>query len=348
MAAYLELMIDGKQTRIPCGSVETIGRDKSNTIAIKDALSSRNHAVIRRVGNDQYYLLDAGSRNGSYINNQRITAPTMMHDGDKVSIGETVIVFAQEPSEDDGSKTIDGDETDLGETISFVRSDIRSVTILVADIRDYSGLSERIDIKVLSKLMSKWFYEVQNIIQRHGGRVDKFIGDCVMAVWDTHNSADTMIEQCLRAAGRLHRLTRELGERNPDINEEMRIGVGVNTGIAALGIGQENTVMGDTVNLAFRLETATKDLNRDIVLSQSSYNHLPQDVWDGREEEVSVKGKRKPVSVIGLSLEELEQVLDEHFNDDAADHATLTGEEDQPNKEPGESATDVSDANHQA
>ena len=273
MPAFLEIIIDDKPTRIPCGSVETIGRDKSNTIQIQDALASRNHAVIRRVGRDQYYLLDAGSRNGSFINNQRIATPTLMRNSDKVSIGETILCFLQDTSEED--TIVDSEETDLGETISFVRSDIRSVTILVADIRDYSGMSERIDIKVLSKLMSKWFYEVQNLIEENFGRVDKFIGDCVMALWDTQNTPEAMVRNCLKAAQEIHTLTYELGESNSAIKEELRIGVGINTGLAALGIGHEATAMGDTVNLAFRLETASKELQKDVVISQSAYNPCP-------------------------------------------------------------------------
>ncbi len=309
MAAFLEILIDGKPTRIPMGSVETIGRDKSNTIQIQDAMASRNHAVIRRVGHDQYYLMDAGSRNGCYINNQRISTPTLMRNGDKVSVGETIVCFIQDTSEED--TIVDPEETDLGETISFVRSDIRSVTILVADIRDYSGLSERTEIKVLSKLMSKWFYEVQNLIEENYGNVDKFIGDCVMALWDTQNSAEMMVRNCLKAAHAIHELTHQLGEENPAINEELKIGVGINTGIAALGIGHEATAMGDTVNLAFRLETATKELKQDVVISQSAYNLLPQSLWEDREQEIMVKGKKNAVSVIGMSFGELKGFLED-------------------------------------
>ena len=308
MAASLEMTVGEEVARVPCGNVETLGRDKSNSIVVQDALSSRNHALIRRVGNDQFYLLDAGSRNGTYVNNQRVTTPTLLRNNDKIAIGETIITFLQETA--DEATKIDPDQTDLGETISFVRSDIRSVTILVADIRGYTTLSERIEITTLSKLMSKWFYEVQVLIEANGGRVDKFIGDCVMAIWDAQNSPKDMVLKCLRATHALQELTRDLGRTHAQLTEDLRIGVGLNTGIAAIGVGQENTVMGDTVNLAFRLESASKDLKKDVVVSQSAYSLLPPALWEGQEQEILVKGKKHPIQVIGISFPELKKFLD--------------------------------------
>ncbi len=314
MPAYLEIYKDGKPVRIPIGSLETIGRDKSNTIQIQDSLASRSHALIRRVGNEQHYLLDGGSRNGSFVNEQRVTTPTLLRDGDKVSIGESVMNFIQEMPEE---REIEDDETDLGETISFVRSDIRSVTILVADIRGYTTISEHIEIKVLTKLMSKWFYEVQNIVERNYGRVDKFSGDCVMALWDRQAEPKDMVMNCLKSAYEIHQLTTQLGNDTLGLPDKLRIGAGINTGIAALGIGHENTAMGDTVNLAFRLETASKQLSTDMVISQSSYNLLPKEFWSGIEQEITVKGRRTPVRVIGKSFNELNEFLTESGGDNA-------------------------------
>ena len=308
MPAFLELIINDAPTRQPLGAVETLGRDRSNTIQLHDASVSRNHAVIRRVGNEQYYVLDLGSRNGSFINEQRVMTPTLLRDGDTVLIGESPVKFFQDTSEE--STVLETEQSDLGDTISLVRSNIRSVTILVADIRGYTSMSERIEITVLSKLMSKWFYEVQNIIEQNFGRVDKFIGDCVMALWEASENPQDMVLNCLRAAWHIHSLTLELGVASPQINEELKIGAGINTGVAALGIGSDNTAMGDTVNLAFRLEEATKTLGREIVVSQSAHNLLPASFWDGREQEIYVKGKAAPIMVCGLSFAELKSFLE--------------------------------------
>ncbi|OVE78052.1 hypothetical protein BVX99_00720 [bacterium F16] len=309
MAAFLEIELSGENKRVPLGSLETIGRDKSNSFHIQDNLASRSHALIRRIGSEQYYLLDGGSRNGSFLNDQRVTTPTLLRNDDKIVIGDTTMIFIQE-FEEEAENTIEDDATDLGETISFVRNDIRSVTILVADIRGYTTISEHIEIKVLSKLMSKWFYEVQNIVERNGGRVDKFIGDCVMALWDRQTNPEDMVTSCLRAAQEIHKLTAELGQSQKNLPGGLKIGVGINTGIAALGIGHENTAMGDTVNTAFRLESASKQLATDMVISQSTYNLLPKEFWSGQEQEISVKGRKNPVRVVGKSFGDLEEFLD--------------------------------------
>ena len=300
-------MINGVEQRIPLGNMETLGRDKSNSIHVQDNLASRSHALIRRIGSEQFYLLDGGSRNGSYINEQRVTTPTLLRNEDTITIGESVMAFIQEFADE---KSVDDDETDLGETISFVRNDIRSVTILVADIRGYTTMSEHIEIKVLSKLMSKWFYEVQNIVEKNGGRVDKFIGDCVMALWDGQGDPGEMVESCMQTAYDVHRLTKKLGESQKSLRGPLQIGAGVNTGIAALGVGHENTAMGDTVNTAFRLETASKQLGKDMVISQSTYNLLSKDFWSGQEQEISVKGRKNPVRVIGKNFDDLKVFLD--------------------------------------
>ena len=307
MSGFLKIKINGEDKRIPLGSLETLGRDKSNSIHVQDNLASRSHAIIRRIGSEQYYLLDGGSRNGSYVNEQRVTTPTLLRNDDKIAIGESVMTFVQEFVED---RIVDGDETDLGETISFVRNDIRSVTILVADIRGYTTISEHIEIKVLSKMMSKWFYEVQNIVEHNGGRVDKFIGDCVMALWDRQGEPGEMVNSCLKTSYEIHELTVRLGASQKDLPEGLRIGAGINTGIAALGVGHENTAMGDTVNTAFRLETASKQIRKDIVISQSSYNLLTKDLWSGCEQEITVKGRKNPVRVIGKDFSELKPYLD--------------------------------------
>ena len=310
MTAFVEIFNGETATRIPLGSVETIGRDRSNTIQLHDELVSRNHALIRKVGNEQFYVLDAGSRNGCYLNDQRVTVPTLLKNNDSVSMGNTKLVFIQELEEDEQPPDLE-DIEEMGETISFVRSDIRSVTILVADIRGFTSLSENVEITILSKLMSKWFYEVQNIIEAHQGKVDKFIGDCVMALWDTqNNNPREMVMNCLRAANEINTLTHELSDEDDNIPHPLRIGAGINTGIAALGVGNENTAMGDTVNLAFRLESATKTLNSDLLLSHSSYSILSKDLWESNEKSIKVKGKENDISICALTFNDLKFFLE--------------------------------------
>jgi adenylate cyclase len=79
--------------------------------------------------------------------------------------------------------------------------------------------------------------------------------------------------------------------------------------MASLGVGSDNTALGDAVNTAFRLEAATKELGTDIVLSESSYACLPERGWRGAEQQMKLKGKKKAVTVVGLDFDKAETLL---------------------------------------
>ena len=124
--------------------------------------------------------------------------------------------------------------------------------------------------------MSHWFQEVQNIVERNHGIVDKFIGDCVLAKWEVEPGDTESLLLALNTAHCLNNVTLELGEKFPEIGHPLQIGVGLNYGQAAVGIGADNTIMGDVVNTAFRLENSSKDLDTDIVMNHSLLSLLPK------------------------------------------------------------------------
>ena len=116
----------------------------------------------------------------------------------------------------------------------------------------------------------------------------------------------------LRAACEINSITTTMHNRYPEITTPIRLGVGINAGTAAVGIGAENTALGDTVNLAFRLESATKDLKTDIVLADSVCELLPKSLWENNMHDISVKGKAKKIHVCALSFEEIQRFCASH------------------------------------
>jgi len=178
---------------------------------------------------------------------------------------------------------------------------IQEITILVADIRGFTTLSETLPIQTLTRVMNAWFEQVSSCIDQNGGTLDKFIGDCVFARWESDNSCAN-VTQALRTACMVSTITSGLSRSFPELIQPLSIGAGVNTGVAALGMGSENTALGDAVNTAFRLESATKELHGDIVLSESSYNCLPERYWRGTEQSIKLKGKNKLVRVVALDF----------------------------------------------
>jgi len=131
-----------------------------------------------------------------------------------------------------------------------------------------------------------------------------------MALWDTEREPTEAVLNSLRASLAIHELTRDLSLEYPDITTPLRIGVGLNTGMAALGIGAENTAMGDTVNLAFRLETSTKQLERDVVMAESTYSNLPAGSWEGKTHAITVKGKSSEINVCAMTFAEIKDMLE--------------------------------------
>lgn len=303
MSAYLIFPGLPGSERIPCGIVTSIGRDRNNDIVLTDLAVSRHHGIVRRLGEADYYLIDSGSSNGSLLNGRRIMTPMLLNSGDRITIGSTEFVFEQ--AESSGSFT---DSLSFQATMIVDAPLIKEITILVADIRGFTSLSEQLPIRTLTKIMNQWFHEVSDAIYARQGMVDKFIGDCVFARWEGDNARNNIIS-AIRTVCALRTLTTGLCNAFPELSEPLRLGAGINTGMASLGVGSDNTALGDAVNTAFRLENATKALGVDVVLSESSYALLPERYWRGYEKQVRLKGKRKTVSVIGVDFDELDTLL---------------------------------------
>jgi len=149
----------------------------------------------------------------------------------------------------------------------------KRVCVMFSDIRSFTTRSESEPPEVIISLLNKYFNEMATVIHAYGGTIDKFIGDGLMVFFGAPNSQDNPAQQAFLAAQdmfkRLDILNIEL--KNDGI-EEIRIGVGIHVGDAVVGhVGSdarhEYTVIGDTVNLAARLEGRTKELGYPIVCS---------------------------------------------------------------------------------
>ena len=289
---------------MPCGPLFTVGRDYSSDLVLDDKVVSRNHAIIRQLGGGDYFVIDSGSSNGTYVNGSRITVPTKLRSGDVLSFGSLEVKFVSEKI------PFDPQRDDLDDTAIMTRkTSIVPITILISDIRGFTTLSETIPIQQLTKLMNDWFHVVSDCVHTNRGIVDKFIGDCVYARWRHEIGTDHSVIWALHTACGIHRVTQSLFQKYPVLTQPMQVGVGINNGQAAVNVGQESTAIGDAVNLAFRLESATKELHKDIVISKSAYENLAPRFWSGREQSIYVKGKKQAIDVVGYTFEEIQSIL---------------------------------------
>jgi adenylate cyclase len=297
----------------------TIGRSDDNNFVLPDRWISRNHAMLQCMETGEFYLIDLGSRNGSFVNGRRVSVPVTLQNADHLTFGQTELEFYC-PSTDhlvDPSMGMDSKEFTATATL-HVR---RLISVLVVDIRDFTGLTRQLDEKILSEVIGTWFRHAGEIIREYGSWVDKYIGDAVMAVWihGTQGVNNDEMLRIFRALSALHKMTNDLYDQYP-LPFPLRIGAGVNTGFAMVGnTGSgdrpDYTALGDTVNAAFRLESATKQIGLDVALGETTYNHLPMLAATEalfKEHTVHLKGYDAPTVTHACSFGDLDRFLASH------------------------------------
>jgi adenylate cyclase len=182
----------------------------------------------------------------------------------------------------------------------------REVTILFSDIRDFTTLSETLPPKVVMELLGDYFSHMAQIVQGHNGIVNKFLGDGMLACWGVPDASDDHAVRAMQAALDMRVKLEELNAWRQQRGEpQLRIGIGLHTGVVAAGMlggaGQhEYTVIGDAVNLASRVEGLTKTLGVDILASESTWSQGQGRFAGERISEERVKGRREGVVVYSL------------------------------------------------
>jgi adenylate cyclase len=164
---------------------------------------------------------------------------------------------------------------DQGETIESLSGKTRQMSILFSDIRGFTTLSETRPPQEIVALLNRYFSRQVAVVFRHGGTLDKFIGDCIMAFWgapleDPHH-AEHAVAAALEMEQVLLAFKKELGEEG----REFDVGIGIHSGAAVVGfIGAEQkldyTAIGDAVNLASRIEGLTKHAHSRILVSRET------------------------------------------------------------------------------
>ncbi|MEW5854185.1 MAG: adenylate/guanylate cyclase domain-containing protein [Myxococcota bacterium] len=190
---------------------------------------------------------------------------------------------------------------------STVLGERKTVVVLFSDVRAFSSWSEGADPAAVVQQLNQYFDGMVGAIQRHGGIIDKFIGDAVMAVFGGVLELENPSENALRAAREMRAVLRTLNARWAAAGmPQLDNGIGLHRGEVLQGtVGsadrKEFTVIGDAVNTASRLESATKDFQQSILISQALHDaltsssqahcrHLGQARLKGKAQEVTVYG----------------------------------------------------------
>jgi len=291
-----------------------IGRSEANQIVVVDETVSRLHAMIQRDGS-RYLLIDLGSRNGSFVGERRVTVPVYLSDQARVGIGSRDFVFHKPPATMELSDATQKPRPVLDTTKAMIA--VRQITVLVVDIRGYTPLAHLVDQATLAKTIGSWIRNAGEILEEEGSWGQKFIGDAVMAVW-LHPEREPellKIERAFRALSRLVGMTATLQPKF-ELPVPVTIGAGINTDISSLSnVGTATladfTVLGDGVNLTFRLESASRSLEEDVLVGQTTYGHL-QGLAGGlfNKHAVTLKGYDAPMAAFACTYEKLGELLE--------------------------------------
>jgi len=213
----------------------------------------------------------------------------------------------------------------INETINKGRnSESRNVSVLFSDIRNFTAISEHSIAQEVVDFLNAFFSKMGNEIMSEGGHIDKFIGDEIMAVFGAFASMENSRENAIYAAIKMLAALDKMNSSGSKIsNNNIDIGIGINYGGCILGnIGFQNkmdyTVIGDTVNLASRIESLTKQYRHPLIITEYVYEATKDKFIHRQIDNVRVKGKEKPVGIYavysGFSGAEESPVLGKNAN----------------------------------
>jgi len=177
------------------------------------------------------------------------------------------------------------------------------VTVLFSDIRGFTSMSENMSAQEVSELLNEYFSEMEPIVSKYNGIINKFIGDAIMAVFGEPIADKAHPLNAVKCGYEMLQKVEELDEKWQKSGKPViKIGIGINTGEVFIGnIGSEKrmeyTVIGDTVNLASRLESYNKTFNTNFLISSTTFEHIKDFVEVKKISDVEIRGKAHKMDI---------------------------------------------------
>jgi class 3 adenylate cyclase len=283
--------------RVPLAGNCSLGRSSENHVVIISERASRRHAIIHAQEGGEFWIADLGSSNGTFLNERRVTHPTLLRDGDVIQIAHARLAFHQ------AAAAKSDEEASLGQmTVVEVRTE--PCWLLIADVADFTPLSQRLPADDLAALMGRWIRTCKEQIERNGGVINKFLGDGFMAYWRSRDDAAVVdvktAAEGMRAARRavVNVKTAAEGLRAAQRTSELQFRVVLHYGKVAMGGTaslNEDSLMGPEVNFAFRMEKAASGFSVDFCVSEAAQkmlgDQLPLEQVPGEHELKGFNGK---------------------------------------------------------
>ncbi len=253
--AWLEAS-DSKKIQLEGGL--TIGRSPKNVLILDSQKVSRRHAVINVQNIGEFWLIDLGSSNGTFLNGRRLHQPVRLCDHDQVIIGDRLFIFHQPEEITDDYRT------------TFAERTIREIAnvpcwLLVADIENFTPLSRSLTNDRLATLIGGWVATCKEIIEANNGMIDKYLGDGFLAYWRGDPATTKAI------AATLAQLKEAQSKNEPRFRLALHFGFVAIGGVPSMG---EESLMGKEVNFVFRMEKLAGSLKISVLTSTAGKDKL--------------------------------------------------------------------------
>jgi adenylate cyclase len=235
-----------------------LGRSATSDIVLPDDKVSRRHAMVHVQGRDEFWLMDLGSSNGTYLNGRRLSQPSRLVDRDVIKIGDHSFVF-RNPKADAGSAT---SSAGAEKTVQEIKS--LNCWLLLVDIEASTQFIKQLPAEEVPHMTGRWLANCKQIIDESHGTINKFLGDGFLAYWVDGEKAASVAQ----ALGALKALQEETEPRFRIVLHYGKVFVG---GAATLG---EESLLGNEVNFAFRMEKLAGSVGTLRLVSEPACRHL--------------------------------------------------------------------------
>ncbi len=237
----------------------TVGRAPENAVVLTDDQISRRHAIIQSQGEGEFWLVDLGSANGSYLNERRISQPLQLRVGDVIRLSAVEMTFHTE--------MLTGAHPAGRQLMASTMLSVKTAQcwMLMADIIGSTQLAQNVSTEELPRITGGWFKACREIIESHGGHIMKYLGDGFFCYWESDPDSAENIRRALA----------DLYPRQSRKSPPFRIIL--HHGTAALGsvpTMAEMNLHGPEVNFAFRIEKIAGSLNLNVMFSQPAHERL--------------------------------------------------------------------------
>lgn len=275
---------------------ECTGVDPAQRLLVEDQRVSRHHLEIRVEPGGAVTVFDT-SRNGTWLNGMRLerAVPVALSPGDRLTLGDAQLEFVggQAPAPRAFGKS------------TIIEWDARPMALVAGDVVGYSGLSEGRSGEEISAGIERLFGALRERLARHHGTLSHVAGDALFAVWDLTFDAggcDRAVAFALDAAAAVENVAPSLPLAYAD-GSPLRMGWGVNVGEVSMSslTGARSSVVGDAVNVAFRLATmAARDGRAEVLIAAEVASRTKDRFAYGESAQVAVRGRTTPVRVLAV------------------------------------------------